>query len=389
MTARLRVLHLEDDPVDSELVRASLEAEGIACDLERLDTRADFFAALDRGGFDIIFADYSLPSFDGLAALEIVREKCPDIPFIFVTGKMGEELAIDSLKSGATDYVLKQRLARLVPAVRRATSEQQERVKRRQAEEEVERYRERLEELVRERTAELEKANELLKAAYADMESFSYSASHDLRKPVITIDGFSRVIMEDYGDKLDEEGRRLLNSIRESAGKMGRMIEDILAFSRVSTKEVRKAEINMEALTKRVLEELGPEIGGREIQLVVKSSLPAYGDPAMVRQVVFNLLSNAVKYTSAREKAIIEIGGDVKENENVYYIKDNGVGFDMVYAAKLFGLFQRLHSHKEFTGTGVGLAIVKRIVEKHGGRVWAEGKVNEGATFYFSLPEAC
>ncbi len=389
MTARLRVLHLEDDPVDSELVRASLEAEGIACDLERLDTRADFLAALDCGGFDIIFADYSLPSFDGLAALEIVREKCPDIPFIFVTGKMGEELAIDSLKSGATDYVLKQRLARLVPAVRRATSEQQERVKRRQAEGEVERYQERLEELVRERTAELEKANELLKAAYADMESFSYSASHDLRKPVITIDGFSRVIMEDYGDKLDEEGRRLLNSIRESAGKMGRMIEDILAFSRVSTKEVRKAEINMEALTKRVLEELGPEIGDREIQLVVKSSLPAYGDPAMVRQVVFNLLSNAVKYTSAREKAIIEIGGDVKENENVYYIKDNGVGFDMAYAAKLFGLFQRLHSHKEFTGTGVGLAIVKRIVEKHGGRVWAEGKVNEGATFYFSLPEAC
>jgi two-component system sensor kinase len=164
------------------------------------------------------------------------------------------------------------------------------------------------------------------------------------------------------------------------------MIEDILAFSRVSTKGVRKAEINMEELTRKVFEELGPEIGDRKIRLVVKPLPPACGDIPMVRQVVVNVFSNAVKYTAAREEALIEVGGSEEGDENVYYVKDNGVGFETQFASKLFGLFQRLHTSKEFKGTGVGLAIVKRIIEKHGGRVWAEGKVDEGATFYFTLP---
>jgi two-component system sensor kinase len=303
---------------------------------------------------------------------------------------MGEELAIDSLKCGATDYIVKQRLSRLAPSVRRALTEMGGRAKLREAEEEVRKHQEHLEELVRERTAELEKVNEELLASYRDMESFSYSASHDLRSPLIVIDGFSRILLEDYRDKLDDNGRQLLNSIRENTGKMAQLIEDLLAFSRVSTKELRKSAIDMKALAERTFGEIKADHRDRQIELRVDDILPAYGDPPMVRQVFVNLLSNAIKFTTKRVDATIEIGGGRGENGNVYFVKDNGAGFDMQYSGKLFWLFHRAHSHKEYKGTGVGLAVVKRIIEKHGGRVWAQGEPGSGATFYFSLPdEAC
>lgn len=386
MLTPLRILHLEDDPMDAELVKSALEAEELVFDMVRVATRDDFVGALEGGAFDMIFADYSLPSFDGLSALEISREKSPDIPFIFITGKMGEELAIDTLKSGATDYVLKHRLSRLGPSVRRALGAVQERLKRKQAEDELRRHQEHLEELVKARTAELERVNEQLEAAYKDMESFSYSASHDLRSPLITIDGFARILEEDYAVKLDDEGRRFLSVIRENSKKMRQLIEDILAFSRVSTQGVQKTRINMEVLAHQVIEELKNDLEGRTIKIEVKELPAAYGDLPMIRQVLVNLLTNAVKYTLAHEAPVIEIGGYGDRDENVYYVKDNGVGFPMESADKLFVLFHRLHNQKQFEGTGVGLAIIKRIVEKHSGRVWAEGKVNEGATFYFSLP---
>jgi signal transduction histidine kinase len=388
MTKPLRILHLEDDPLDAELVKSALAEEKIPFEIVRVATHDDFVAALECGGFDMIFADYSLPSFDGLSALEISKGKCPDVPFIFVTGKMGEELAIDTLKSGATDYVLKHRPSRLGPSVRRALGEVEERLKLRQAEEELRQYQEHLEELVRERTAELEKVNEQLQAAYKDMESFSYSASHDLRSPLITIDGFARLLEEDYAGRLDDEGRRFIGVIRENSKKMWQLIEDILSFSRVSTKEVQKEKINMESLARQVLGEMKNELDGKNMKVEMKTLPQALGDLPMIRQVFVNLLSNAVKYTPANKASVIEIGGQGSRDENVYYVKDSGVGFPMESADKLFLLFQRLHNQKQFMGTGVGLAIVKRIVEKHNGRVWAEGKVNEGATFYFSLPRS-
>jgi signal transduction histidine kinase len=387
MKLKLRVLHLEDDSDDAELIRATLSAEGIDCDTVRVETRDDFIKAITCDSFDMIFADYSLPSFDGLEALKIAKERCPDTPFIFVSGKMGEELAIDTLKGGATDYVVKQRLARLAPSVLRALREIEERAKLREAEEEVRRHQDHLEELVRERTVELEKVNEELRASYQDMESFSYSASHDLRSPLIVIDGFSRILLEDYGDKLDDNGRHLLKTVRENAGKMAQLIEDLLAFARVSTKEVNKSEIDMKALAETTFGELSHDTGGGNVQFRVNNLLPACGDRPMIRQVFVNLLSNAVKFTAHNAKAVIEIGGSRSERGNVYFVKDDGAGFDMKYSGKLYGLFQRAHSHKEFKGTGVGLAIVKRIIEKHGGHVWAEGAPGSGATFYFSLPD--
>ena len=245
--------------------------------------------------------------------------------------------------------------------------------------EEIYRLNTELEQRVVERTARLEAANK-------DMESFSYSISHDLRAPLRAINGFSKILQEDYVGRLDDEGRRLLHVVSDNAQKMGELIDDILAFSRAGRNEIARSAINMKKLVAGVWEELKPEMAGRDVHLDIGDLPPAEGDPAMMHQVVFNLLSNAVKFTQQRSDARIEVGGQAGEQEAVYHVKDNGVGFDMQYADKLFGVFQRLHGVDEFEGTGIGLAIVKRIVAKHGGRVWAEGRVGEGATIYFALP---
>jgi signal transduction histidine kinase len=251
-----------------------------------------------------------------------------------------------------------------------------------------------LEQRVKDRTAQLETANK-------DLEGFSYSVSHDLRTPLRAIDGFSSILLNEYSDKVDDEGKRLLKIVRESTDRMGRLIDDILAFSRVGRKEMERVDIDMERLVKGVIEELKMTIAERNVRFELKPLPSVRGDMAMIRQVFVNLISNAIKFTRGRDEAVIEVGtreeepeyrgkeeGEKRrtgERENIYYIKDNGVGFDMQYVNKLFGVFNRLHG-AEYEGTGIGLAIVKRIIAKHGGRVWAEGKVGEGAVFYFTIP---
>ncbi len=255
----------------------------------------------------------------------------------------------------------------------------------RREEEEEKRYRKHLEETVRERTAELERVNKVLKASYKDMESFSYAASHDLRTPLIVISGFVRRMLRDYSDKLDPKGLEILNIVKDSSKRMEQLISDLLAFSRVTTKEIQLVEIDMGALVDKVFDDLRPTIERRDVRLIRKPLPVGYGDASMIRQVLVNLLSNAIKYTEPKEGGIIEVGGSVKGNENIYYVKDNGIGFDMQHAGKLFGLFQRLDNTHKIEGTGIGLVIIKRTLEKHGGRIWAEGKLKEGATFYFTL----
>ena len=232
---------------------------------------------------------------------------------------------------------------------------------------------------------ELIKRTKQLEAANKELEAFSYSVSHDLRAPLRAIDGFSRVMLEDYADKFDDEGKRYLKIIRDNTQKMGQLIEDLLALSRLGRKQMEVSEIDMAKLAKDVFDELKATAPERAIQLDIKTLPFVHGDQSMVRQVFVNLISNSIKFTRPKEKAIIEVDGRTEGNENIYYVKDNGVGFDMQYVNKLFGVFQRLHSAEEFEGTGVGLALVQRIIHRHGGRVWAEGKVNEGATFYFTL----
>ncbi|MBI3526340.1 MAG: PAS domain-containing protein [Betaproteobacteria bacterium] len=251
---------------------------------------------------------------------------------------------------------------------------------RKRAEEEIRRLNADLEERVRRRTTELEATNK-------ELESFSYSVSHDLRAPLRAIDGYSRMVEEDYGDSFDSEGKRMLGIVREEAVKMGRLIDDLLAFSKLSRKAIDEtASIDMTALAKTVAQELLRDQDTDRVRLDVWPLPPAKGDGALFRQVWVNLLSNALKYSSSRPHAEILVTGEVSNGEAVYRVQDNGVGFDMKYAGKLFGVFQRLHKTEECEGTGVGLAIVHRVVTRHGGSVRADGRLGEGATFYFTLP---
>jgi light-regulated signal transduction histidine kinase (bacteriophytochrome) len=230
-------------------------------------------------------------------------------------------------------------------------------------------------------------SNQQLQAANKELESFSYSISHDLRAPLRHIDGFAGLLTKHAGETLDEKGRRYLATISASAKRLGQLIDELLVFSRMGRTELRQTPFDSREIIDEVIRELQPDLQGRQVEWHIGNLPRVQADPAMLRQVWANLLGNAVKYTRNRPIARIEI--EQKQNgtgETVFAIRDNGAGFDMQYASKLFGVFQRLHTATEFEGTGIGLANVHRIVQRHGGRVWAEGAVGEGATFYFSLP---
>jgi PAS domain S-box-containing protein len=239
--------------------------------------------------------------------------------------------------------------------------------------------RKRAEETLQQRTVELEFANQ-------ELEAFTYSVSHDLKTPLRAIQGFSRMLAAERASGLDEEGLRLLKVIISNTQTMANLIDDLLALSRLGRQQLRKSVVNLAAISKHVFEQLRSHSPARDLRLIVGDLPPAWGDQSLLHQVMMNLLANAVKFSQSRETAVIEVGGRTEGKEDIYYVKDNGVGFDESYADKLFGVFQRLHGGEEYEGTGVGLAIVQRIIFRHGGRIWAEGKVGEGATFYFALP---
>jgi PAS domain S-box-containing protein len=252
---------------------------------------------------------------------------------------------------------------------------------RRQAEQEVRRLNADLEQRVVERTAELE-------AAVKELEAFSYSVSHDLRAPLRFMDGFSQVLVQDYGAKVPDEARRYLTIIRESAQRMGELIDSLLSFSRLSRQPLNKRYVDTAELVRLTVEELRFQHPGRHIDVRLGDLPPCHADRTLIKQVWINLISNAFKYTRLRQQPVIEIGCDGSNGDQVFFVRDNGTGFDMKFVAKLFGVFQRLHRDKEYEGTGVGLAIVQRIIHRHGGRVWADAAPNRGATFFFTLEGA-
>ncbi len=252
---------------------------------------------------------------------------------------------------------------------------------RKKAEEEILKLNAELEEKVVQRTAQLEAVNK-------ELEGFTYSVSHDLRAPLRIIDGFGQILIDDYAMKLDDEGLKTLKVIMSNAKKMGQLIDDLLRFSRLGRTEIIKLSVNMVELVREAVEEL--RISGISIprQLKIDGLGPAEGDANLLKQVWINLIANAIKYSGRTKQPVIEIGMKEQTGKNIYFIKDNGAGFDMKYYHKLFGVFQRLHNQEQFTGTGVGLALVHRIITRHGGTVWAEAKPDEGATFYFSLSDS-
>jgi hypothetical protein len=369
-----RLLIVDDEAPQVTALCRTLKAEGYAATGFTLASQA--LAALRHDAFDILITDLAMPEMDGISLLRAANELDRDLVGIVMTGHGTISSAVEAMKSGALDYILKPfNLNGVRPVLARALA-----IRRLRRENSALQLR------VQKRTAELEAANRELSAANRELEAFAYSVSHDLRAPLRAIDAFSQLLTEQFRDVLPAEARRLLDRISARTHDMGQLIADLLQFARFSRQPLAKQVVNVTTLVEAVSRELRAEQPEREVAIRVQNLPDAFADPALLKQVFVNLEANALKFTRNQQRPTIEIDGRCEAGECIYCVRDNGVGFDMRDAGKLFGIFQRLHRAEEFEGTGVGLCIVHRIVERHGGRVWAEAHPGEGATFNFALP---
>jgi hypothetical protein len=499
---QVRVLHLEDNDHDAELVAGMLRASTeLQPKITRVASADAFKKELTAREYDVILSDYTIPSFSGIEALRIAAVEVPETPFIFLSGTMGEESAVESLLHGATDYVLKHKPMRLESAVKRALTEAA--MKRDQAvAQNLQRFQanilrnvtdgvvvtrldaevtywnagatailrlaekdalgkrldsipfgassprvvtlhqlaqangELVEELAFDRasggkvwasvkatsmkdeagqrtgvififsdiTAKKEaeaailqmnldleqRVNErtaALVAANAELKSFGYSVSHDLRSPLRAILGYSHILMEDFTEPVGDEGAQLIGRIVAACKRMEQLIEGLLQLSTLVRTDIDKRRVDLSALASTVLEDLADANPDRKVESEVQSGVNAHADPQMMRSALTNLLGNAWKFSSKQETAKIQFGSTQIEGERTFFVRDNGVGFDPSQASRVFESFRRMHAESDFPGTGIGLATVERIIQRHGGRIWAEAKEGGGATFYFTLPE--
>lgn len=384
-----KILAVDDSVTYLEELGTQLRQEGYEAILAPSGEEALELLAVQP--VDCILLDVLMPGISGHETCRRLKSSpgWRDIPVLMLTAREDREAMIEGINAGADDYISKSSefdvlKARLRAQLRRKQFEDENRHIREQLlQKELEAAQARAAgELAQTRAlllADLEKKNQ-------ELESFSSSVSHDLRAPLRAIDGFSRMLLDGHAQNLDGEGNRLLGVVVDNTRRMGQLIDDLLRFSRLGRTALQKANVDMSALANSVASELLESCPARRIDLAMGVLSPAYGDPSLLRQVLQNLIGNAVKYSSTREVSQIEVSSRSEAEETIYTVRDNGVGFEMEYAHKLFGVFQRLHSSVEFEGTGVGLALVKRIIERHGGRVWAEGKLNEGASVHFTIP---
>ena len=381
---QVNILMVDDEPANLEALEAVLEPLGQKLYRANSGTEA-LRGVLDRD-YAVILLDVQMPDLSGIetAALIRERERSRTTPIIFLTGVVKtSEMIFKGYSAGAVDYLMKP----VVSGILRAKVEVfvDLACARLKLQEEV-RQRERAASEIAKLNMDLEQRAADLLAANEDLEAFGHSVSHDLRMPLRHIHAYISMLEETASAKLDAEEKRQFTVIRDAARRMGQLIDDLLAFSRIGRTEMSSARVDNEALVQQVIGEMQTDLKARHIVWTIESLPTVNGDANLLRQVWANLLANAVKYTRPRSEAHIKVSGLTQEDEVIFSVTDNGVGFDPAYADRLFGVFQRLHTEKQFEGTGVGLANVRRIVQRHGGRTWADAKANEVASFYFSFP---
>jgi two-component system sensor histidine kinase/response regulator len=361
-----RVLVVDDEVAQRVALLNTLPQHGYAT--VGAASAEEALAILRRESFDLLLTDLQLPGKDGVALLRDALALDPHLVTILMTGHGTIATAVEAMQVGALDYILKPfRLSAILPVLGRALAVRRLRLENAE-----------LEQRVRARTAELEAANR-------ELDAFAFSVSHDLRAPLRAVVGFASILDQDYGTALPEEARDLVAHINKAAQQGERLVEDLLRFSRLGRQTLAKQSCDVTALVRKVLDDLGHQEPNRRVDVVVDELPEVHADPALLHQVFENLLSNAFKFSRVRDRARVEIGCQHLDREPTFFIRDNGAGFDMRYATRLFGVFQRLHTQEEFAGTGVGLSLVQRIVQRHGGRIWAEAAIGKGATFYFTL----
>ncbi|MGO9125128.1 MAG: sensor histidine kinase [Terriglobales bacterium] len=363
---QLSALLVKNNPEDSEPVLHELRRGGFEVTSDLAQTPAQLREKLQAGAPDVVLADYNLGDWRGMEAVDILRSQGQDVPLILVSGMLGDATAVECIKQGATDYVLKDSLTRLPVSVRRALEEKQAREERRQAE------------------ADLAKKVEELARSNCELEQFAYAASHDLQEPLRTVAAYTQLLAERYADKLDENANQYIHYALEGALRMQTLVQDLLAFSHVGHNRQR-ARLVCDAAVQEALDNLRVTL--QESGAVVHHhGLPTVsGDRTQLVQLFQNLIGNAIKFRG-NKAPVITVSAEKSAGEWVFSVSDNGIGIPAEHLEAIFVIFQRLHSRAEYPGNGVGLAICKKIVEQHGGRIWVESKPGEGSNFKFTLP---
>jgi light-regulated signal transduction histidine kinase (bacteriophytochrome) len=377
MPKPLAVLIIEDSEDDAALIVRELRRGGYDVVSERVDTAEGMKAALAGRKWDVVVADYQMPRFSGLVALRLLKDSGIDLPFIIVSGAIGEEMGIEAMRCGAHDYLMKGKLARLMPAVERELREAEVRRQRRQAEENLHRAHAELEQRVKDRTLELARSNK-------DLEQFASVCSHDLQEPLRMITWHLQLLERRYKSRLDADADEFIGFAVEGAMRMHQLIADLLAYARVGSRGGDLVRTDAGQCLETALANLQTSIE-QSGAAVSHDPLPiVWADTTQLAQLLQNLISNGLKYRS-REPPRIHVAVEKVADKWQFSVRDNGIGIEPQYFDRIFVIFQRLHTRSEYPGTGIGLAICKRIVERHNGRIWLESEPGKGTTFHFTL----